>query len=84
MAQGPAKAHKASMSVDPIVAQRWRSLRELLIQQLEMFETGRLTLHTGGVDVSHDAISTLRREILEFDALILAQEQAISTPRGAG
>jgi hypothetical protein len=84
MAQRPAKAHMATMSVDPIVAQRWRSLRELLIQQLEMFETGRLTLHTGGVDVSDDAISTLRREILEFDALILADEQAVATPPGPG
>lgn len=45
-----------------------------MITQLEMFESGRLTLKTAGVDVSSGAISSLKRDILEFDALILEDE----------
>lgn len=53
------------------VVQRWRDLRQMLIHQLEMFESGALTLRTDQVDVSPGAISDLKREILAFDALIL-------------
>jgi hypothetical protein len=67
------------MKTDPIVVQRWRELRGMLIDQLEMFESGRLTLKTADVDVSGGAVSALRREILEFDALILADEAAGSS-----
>jgi hypothetical protein len=52
------------------VVQRWRGLRELLIRQLEMFETGGLTLHSNDEDVSSSAIVDLKRSILEFDVLI--------------
>lgn len=52
------------------VVQRWRDLREMLIQQLDMFESGALTLRSNGVDISPSAIADLRRSILEFDALI--------------
>ena len=52
------------------VVQRWRDLREMLIQQLDMFETGALSLQSNGVDISPAAIGDLRRSILEFDALI--------------
>jgi hypothetical protein len=51
--------------------QRWRDLREMLIRQLDMFERGALTLHADRVDVSPEAIANLKREILEFDTLIL-------------
>jgi len=50
--------------------QRWRDLRGMLIRQLEMFESGALTLRTDQVDVSPAAIANLKREIYEFDALI--------------
>jgi hypothetical protein len=62
------------MKTDPLVVLRWRELREMLIRQLEMFESGRLTLRTGNVDVSPDAVLALKRNILDFDALILADE----------
>jgi hypothetical protein len=52
------------------IAQRWRDLRGMLIQQLEMFESGALTLRSNGVDISPAAIADLRRSILEFDAFI--------------
>ena len=58
------------------VVQRWRDLREMLIRQLEMFESGALTLRTDQVDVSPGAIADLKREILAFDALILQATNA--------
>ena len=57
------------------MVQRWRELREMLIAQLEMFESGRLTLKTAGVDVSADAVSALKREIVDFDALIAGDDE---------
>jgi hypothetical protein len=42
----------------------------MLIQQLDMFETGALTLRSNGVNISAETISDLRRSIGEFDALI--------------
>lgn len=56
------------------VLQRWRDLRTMLIQQLDMFETGALILRSNGVDISAHAIADLRRSILEFDALIAKDE----------
>lgn len=63
------------MRADPIVVQRWRELREMLIAQLDMFESGRLTLKSAGVDVSLGAIAALKRDILEFDALIAGDDE---------
>ena len=63
-----------AMRADPLTVQRWRDLREMLIKQLDMFESGRLSLTTAGVDVSLPAIADLKRSILEFDALILEDE----------
>lgn len=54
------------------VVQRWRELREMLIRQLEMFESGGLTLRSNDINVSRAAIRDLKRDILKFDALILA------------
>ena len=56
------------------IVQRWRDLREMLIQQLEMFESGALTLRSNNVNVSPVAIADLKRSILEFDALISGGE----------
>jgi len=52
---------------------RWRDLREMLIRQLAMFETGDLTLRSNDVNVSQAAMADLKRSILEFDALISAE-----------
>ena len=60
------------------VVQRWRDLRTRLIQQLDMFETGALTLRSNGVNISEDAIADLRRSISEFDDLIAADEVQIT------
>ena len=62
------------MRADPIVVERWRELRQMLIHQLEMFDQGNLSLKAGGVDVSAGAIRNLEREILDFDALISDDE----------
>lgn len=58
------------------VVRRWRDLRGMLIAQLEMFESGGLTLHADDIDVSAAAIGDLKRSILEFDALILRDADA--------
>jgi hypothetical protein len=50
----------------------------MLIQQLDMFETGRLSLTSAGEDIAPAAIAKLKRSILEFDALILEDETAAS------
>lgn len=62
------------METDAEVAQRWRDLREMLIQQLDMFESGALTLRSNGVNISANAMADLRRSILEFDALIAKEK----------
>jgi len=54
------------------VMSRWRGLREMLIRQLDMFESGGLTLRANNADISASAIADLKRSILEFDALISA------------
>jgi hypothetical protein len=63
------------MRADPVVVERWRQLRQMLILQLEMFDQGNLSLKSGGLDVSADAIRNLEREILDFDALISDDEE---------
>ncbi|MFN3522412.1 MAG: hypothetical protein ACK4YQ_09200 [Phenylobacterium sp.] len=62
------------------IVKRWRDLRTMLIEQLEMFESGSLTLRAGGVDVSAGAVADLKREILEFDALIAEDEAQNPAP----
>jgi hypothetical protein len=60
------------------IVQRWRDLRTRLIQQLDMFETGALTLRSNGVNISEDAIADLKRDISEFDSLIAVDEAQIA------
>jgi len=62
------------METQTEIVQRWRGLRTMLIRQLNMFERGALTLRSGGLDMSAEAAADLRREILEFDALIAKDE----------
>jgi hypothetical protein len=52
------------------LAKRWRDQRTMLIQQLDMFESGVLTLHSNHVNVSEAAIADLKTSILDFDVLI--------------
>lgn len=52
------------------IVQRWRETRDMLIRQLDAFETGALTLRASNVDVSGAAIADLKRSIFQFDALI--------------
>ncbi|ATC32948.1 hypothetical protein CA606_11750 [Caulobacter vibrioides] len=54
------------------IQQRWRYLRDLLRNQLARFEGGTLYVRSNAVDVSASAIATLKREVAEFDRLILA------------
>ena len=56
------------------IRERWRYLRDLLIDQLERFETGVLKLHAGDKDVSAKAIATLKQNILDFDVMITRSE----------
>jgi hypothetical protein len=63
-----------AMETDSQVLQRWRDLRAMLIDQLDMFEKGSLVLRSNGVNLSASAIADLKRNILEFDGLIAKGE----------
>ncbi len=56
------------------IRERWRYLRDLLIEQLERFEAGSLKIHSNDVDVSHGAIVKLKSHIKDFDELIARSE----------
>jgi hypothetical protein len=56
------------------IRERWRYLRDLLIDQLSRFETGVLKLHAGDKDVSAKAIATLKQNINDFDVMITRSE----------
>ena len=56
------------------VVQRWRYLRDLLIEQLGRFESGEMKMHSDNVDVSAHAITKLKQNILDFDTLIHRSE----------
>lgn len=58
------------METDAEIATRWRYLRDLLISQLDRFESGTLKIHSGDVDVSAAAIAKLKQNIKDFDELI--------------
>jgi hypothetical protein len=52
------------------IRERWRYLRDLLIDQLGRFESGALQMHSGDENVSAGAIAKLKRDIKDFDELI--------------
>jgi hypothetical protein len=52
------------------IRERWRYLRDLLIEQLGRFESGALQMHSHDENVSSGAIVMLKRHIIEFDELI--------------
>ena len=62
------------------VVQQWHDLREMLIRQLDMFETGTLTLRSNGADVAPAAVHDLKQGILEFDALISEELERSAEP----
>lgn len=65
------------------IRERWRYLRDLLIEQLGRFETGAMHLHSAGVDISPEAIATLKKNIEDFDTMI-ARSEARDPPGGQG
>lgn len=67
---GRRRAYAPRMQTHAQIVQRWRDLRTMLIQQLDLFETGALILRSNGVNISADAVADLKHKILEFDALI--------------
>ena len=69
-----AAAYHHGMETSAEIRDRWRSLRELLIEQLGRFESDILQMQTAGVDVSPDVIARLKKEILEFDGMIARNE----------
>jgi hypothetical protein len=69
-AEAPPDAADSDTQDRAQMVQRWRETREMLIQQLDAFETGALTLRANNVNVSAAAIADLKRSIFEFDALI--------------
>jgi hypothetical protein len=56
------------------IIERWRYLRQMLIQQLDAFERGAIQMHSNDIDISPAAIARLKRDIAEFDALIAEDE----------
>jgi hypothetical protein len=56
------------------IRERWRYLRDLLLEQLGRFESGVMQMHSAGKDVSADAIVQLKKNILDFDTLIARSE----------
>lgn len=56
------------------IRERWRYLRDLLIEQLTRFESGILQIHSNDVNVSAGAIKKLKENIADFDNLISRSE----------
>lgn len=65
----------SAMETEAEIAERWRYLRALLIEQLSKFESGAFQIHSGAQDVSAAAIERLKREIEDFDGLIRVSER---------
>jgi hypothetical protein len=56
------------------IRERWRHLRDLLIEQLARFESGAMQMHSDNENVSSGAIIMIKRHIREFDELIARSE----------
>jgi hypothetical protein len=74
MAPGPPVAYPWAMETPAEIRERWRYLRDLLIEQLGRFESGALQLHSQDANVSLGAIARLKRNIQDFDELIAQSE----------
>jgi hypothetical protein len=62
------------METQAEIRERWRDLRDLLIEQLDRFQSGALQIHSGDENVSADAIVMIKRHIREFDQMIARSE----------
>lgn len=68
------------METSAEIRQRWRDLRDLLIEQLGRFESGAMQLHSSDTNVSAGAIELLKQNIQDFDQLIARSEARDSQP----
>ena len=73
-APGAQETYYQRMQTPSEVRTQWRYLRDLLIEQLGRFESGAMKLHEAGIDVSPEAIATLKRRIRDFDQMISRSE----------
>lgn len=62
------------METSTEIRERWRYLRDLLIDQLDRFESGALQMHANEENVSLGAIAKLKQNIIDFDQLIAASK----------
>ena len=74
MAPPAGGAYHAQMETETEIATRWRYLRDLLITQLNRFESGSLKLHSADEDVSAGVVARLKKDIIDFDTLIARSE----------
>jgi hypothetical protein len=75
MASAGRSPYHRAMETQAEIRERWRYLRDLLITQLDRFESGSLQMHSGGDDVSAGAVVMIKRHIKEFDELIARSEK---------
>lgn len=75
MASRGRSPYHRGMETSAEIRERWRYLRDLLITQLDRFESGAMQMHSGGEDVSAGAIVMIKRHIKEFDELIARSEK---------
>ncbi len=75
MASGARRPYHRDMETPAEIRERWRYLRDLLIDQLDRFETGAMQMHSDDENVSAGAIVMIKRHIKEFDELIARSEK---------
>ena len=75
MASPRCSAYHDGMETPAEIRERWTYLRDLLITQLERFESGAMQMHSADQDVSAGAIVMIKRHIREFDELIAQSEK---------
>ncbi len=74
LAPDAAGPYHRQMETPAEIRERWRYLRDLLIDQLGRFETGAMQMHSDEENVSSGAIVMIKRHIKEFDQLIARSE----------
>lgn len=74
MARLPSGGLRWRMETPAEIRERWRYLRDLLIEQLSRFESGELHIHSNAEDVSVAAIGKLKQNIADFDSMIFRSE----------
>ena len=64
------EAYASVMESPTQIRERWQYLRDLLVEQLERFESGAMQMHADEKNVSLGAITMIKRHIQDFDELI--------------